>query len=72
MLFDLTSLIVPINGLESLSTPFTCEEIAEVVKSMSIDKSPGLMVLMDNSSRLAGKLLRRIFINYVVISMRGI
>jgi hypothetical protein len=39
---------------------------------MSIDKSPGLMVLMDNSSRLAGKLLRRIFINYVVISMRGI
>ena len=41
MMFDLSSLIQPIEGLEVLTAPFTTEEIDQVVKSMSVDKAPG-------------------------------
>jgi hypothetical protein len=40
MLFDLESLIQPAPRLEELSSPFTKEEIDEVVKSMPLDKAP--------------------------------
>jgi hypothetical protein len=42
MLFDLHSLIQPTDGLEDLSIPFTKEEIDLVVKTLPIDKAPGL------------------------------
>ena len=41
MLFNLSSLIQPLQGLEVLSAPFTVEEIDQVVKSMTVDKAPG-------------------------------
>jgi hypothetical protein len=41
MLFDLPSLIQPIQVLDSLSSTFSKEEIDSIVKFMPLDKSPG-------------------------------
>ena len=39
--FDLSELIEPTDCLDSLSAPFSCEEIDNVVKEMPTDKAPG-------------------------------
>ena len=39
--FDHSDLIEPIDGLDSLSAPFTCKEIDTVVMDMPVDKAPG-------------------------------
>jgi hypothetical protein len=41
MKFDLSELITPIPGLEELTTPFTKQEIDDVIKFMPADKAPG-------------------------------
>jgi hypothetical protein len=41
MLFDLSAIIQPTQGLEELTIPFTKEEIDNVIKSMPVDKAPG-------------------------------
>jgi hypothetical protein len=41
MLFDLSSCISATPGLEVLSTPFTIEEVNNIVKTMPINKAPG-------------------------------
>ena len=41
MLFDLENLIQPVPGLESLSEPFSDEEINEVLKHLPLDRAPG-------------------------------
>ena len=39
--FDLSSLIYPVEGLDSLTKPFGKEEMDKVVKHMPVDKAPG-------------------------------
>jgi hypothetical protein len=41
MLFDLSSMIEPVEGLEFLSSPFLLEEINAIVQKMPPDKAPG-------------------------------
>jgi hypothetical protein len=41
MLFDLTSLIAPIDGLDFLAAPISHDEIDNVIKHMPNDKAPG-------------------------------
>jgi hypothetical protein len=41
MRFDLSALFSPLIGLEAISTPFSKEEIDNVVKKIPIDKAPG-------------------------------
>ena len=46
MLFDLEDLIQPVPGLESLSEPFSDEEINEVLKHLPQDIDPDQMGLL--------------------------
>ena len=41
MLFDLSSLVTPVNDLDSLAAPILQEEVDLVVKRMLADKAPG-------------------------------
>jgi hypothetical protein len=41
MLFDLASMITPLDGLESIADPILHSEIDSVVKKMPSDKAPG-------------------------------
>jgi len=41
MLFDLCSLVTPVNDLDSLAAPILQEEVDLVVKRMPADKAPG-------------------------------
>lgn len=41
MKFDLPALITPTPGLDSLTVPFTTEEIDAVIKEMPSDRAPG-------------------------------
>lgn len=41
MKFDLASIIKQVDNLDSLTTPFTHQEIEDVVKSMPTDRTPG-------------------------------
>lgn len=41
MLFDLASLITPVDDLESLVAPFCTNEIDTIVKHMPSNKAPG-------------------------------
>ena len=48
--FDLDSLISPVDNLEDLVSPFSCEEMDKVVQEMPVDKAPrALLVLMECS-----------------------
>ena len=42
MLFDLSSLTAPVDGMDSLVVPFETDEIDSIVQRMPTDKAPGL------------------------------
>jgi len=73
MLFDLSSTIQPIDGLDDLSKPFITEEIQWKLIMWSslclLTKLQALMVSMGSSLKVAGISLSRIFINCVLTSM---
>jgi hypothetical protein len=41
MVFDLSSMITPVDGLDILAAPFQIDEIDSIVKLMPVDKAPG-------------------------------
>jgi hypothetical protein len=41
MMFDLSALIQPLDGLDCLEEPFSIEEINQVIIDLPSDKSPG-------------------------------
>jgi hypothetical protein len=41
MLFDLSSMVTPVEGLDFLVAPFQVDEIDSIVKCMPADKAPG-------------------------------
>jgi hypothetical protein len=46
MQFDLGRIINPVEGLDSLTVPFTKKEMDEVIISMPVDRAPGPGVIM--------------------------
>jgi hypothetical protein len=69
--FDISAILNHCEGLSSLSDPFSDEEIADIVKYMSLIELLVLMVLMACSLRSAGILLKRTSFSYVMIFMLG-
>jgi hypothetical protein len=63
MFFNIHELVQQHN-LHHIETPFTREDIDNVVKRLPTDIAPDLMASMDSSSKKLGTSLRKIYISY--------
>ena len=68
MLFDLASMITPVEGLDSLAAPIQHAEVDSVIKRMPNDKAPGLMVSTGYFLKSASNLSKMISTHFVRIS----